>query len=356
MKICYFGNYNPDYARNRVIIRGLKENGVEVLECNSHKNGWKLFKELFKKHKKIKNKYDILIIGQSDNRFIVPFAWLLTKKIIIWDAFYSIYDSWVFDRKLFSKYHLKAFVYWFLEWLECLLSDKILLDTNEHIKYFIKTFKINKDKFIRVLVGADISALEDINNYSAGDEHDDFLVYFYGNYIPLQGIEYIIDAAKELEKYQNIKFKLIGSGQTFKQVLNKSKQYNLQNIEFIEKFPYKILLENLKKADVCLGIFGNTPKAQRVIPNKAYDAIALGKPLITADTPAIRELFIDRKNVLLCKTANGKSLAEKILELNSNLGLQTKIAQGGLKLFKECCEPKQISERLLEDIRKYGNK
>ncbi|MEF9426698.1 MAG: hypothetical protein L0956_05835 [Candidatus Mariimomonas ferrooxydans] len=41
MKVCYFGTYStgPGYPRNRVIIKGLRENRVEVIEC--HKEIWK---------------------------------------------------------------------------------------------------------------------------------------------------------------------------------------------------------------------------------------------------------------------------------------------------------------------------
>ena len=41
MIVCYFGTYSKDegYTRNRVIIKGLKENGVQVQEC--HVDLWK---------------------------------------------------------------------------------------------------------------------------------------------------------------------------------------------------------------------------------------------------------------------------------------------------------------------------
>jgi len=158
MTICYFGNFDLNYARNRVIIKGLKENDVRVLVCHSGSRGIKKYWKLFKEHRKIANKYDILIVGFAGRtRSMVIFAKLISRKPIIWDAFYSIYDSWVFDRKLVNPKSLKAKYYWFLDWLACKLADKILLDTNEHIKYFVKEFKIKKDKFIKVLIGTDDS-------------------------------------------------------------------------------------------------------------------------------------------------------------------------------------------------------
>ena len=157
MKICYFGNYDPEYARNRVIMKGLRENNVEVLECRSKSGSWRKFIDLLRNHRKIGN-YDFMIVGYSDSRLIVPFAKILNRgKFLVWDAFYSLYDSWVFDRKLTNSGTIRARYYWLIEWVAVRTADKILLDTLSHIDYFAKTYKISEGKFIRVLIGADDS-------------------------------------------------------------------------------------------------------------------------------------------------------------------------------------------------------
>ena len=35
MKVCYFGTYDVEQSRNNVIIQGLRQNGVEVVECRA---------------------------------------------------------------------------------------------------------------------------------------------------------------------------------------------------------------------------------------------------------------------------------------------------------------------------------
>ena len=42
-------------------------------------------------------------------------------------------------------------------------------------------------------------------------------------------------------------------------------------------------------ASLCLGIFGTSAKAGRVVPNKVFECLAVGRPILTADTPAIRD-------------------------------------------------------------------
>jgi len=78
----------------------LKDNS-KVLVCNYFNkkfyfNKFLAIKKIFiliKKHNKIKNKYDKLIIGYSDSKLIVLLAKLLSKKYLIWDAFYSKYQG-----------------------------------------------------------------------------------------------------------------------------------------------------------------------------------------------------------------------------------------------------------------------
>lgn len=335
MTICFFGDFDPEYARNRVLTRGLKENGADILICHTVLHGLKGLWDLFQKHRSLKNKYDILIVGYSDSRSMIPLARSISNKKIIWDAFYSIYDSWVFDRKFVRSGSFNAKYYWFLDWFSCKLADSILLDTDAHIDYFSKTFGIKDSKFIKILVGAagDIFYPKPVQKTS-----DKFLVHFHGNFIPLQGVEYIIRAAGILSDYK-IQFQVIGGGQDYERIKKIAAGLSLKNIIWIDHVSYEELPNYINKADVCLGIFGKTEKAKRVIPNKAYEAIAEAKPLISADTPAMRELFTDGKDILFCRLADSQDLAAKILELKNNDKLRNEIAWGGYELFKKMAIP-----------------
>ena len=175
-------------------------------------------------------------------------------------------------------------------------------------------------------------------------------VLFFGNFIPLQGVQYIIKAAKILEKEPDIKFEIIGNGQTHGEMIDLAKNLRTSNIIFIEKLPITGIAEHIRNADICLGIFGNTRKTQMVIPNKVYEAIAMVKPVITADTPAIRELFKDGESIVLCKEANPEDLAAKILELRANSNLRNSIAQKGYELFKEFATSQKIGQELIKNL------
>jgi len=75
------------------------------------------------------------------------------------------------------------------------------------------------------------------------------------------------------------------------------------------------------------------------------------KPIITADTPAMREILVDRVHCLFCKIANSRDLAEKILLLKNHPELSEKIAHQGYELYKEKLTPSALGRDLISVIR-----
>jgi glycosyltransferase involved in cell wall biosynthesis len=352
MRICYFGIYDREYARNKVLIDGLKLNGAELLECNDKSPGIAKYLKLYLKHRAA-GSYDVMFVAYP-GQFVLPFAKLITGKPIIFDAFLSQYDSSVSDRRLTKPFSLSALKYFFSDWLSCFLADKILLDTDEHIKFFVDRFKIKKQKFLKIFVGADESVFY---KQPTPKSTKYFVAHFHGSFIPLQGVDYIIKAAKLLEeKDDSIKFNLLGAGQTLSEMKALAEELEVKNVNFIGWKSKDNVANYLRSGDICLGIFGNTSKAMRVIPNKVYEGLACGKPVLTAETSAVKELLTDRHNVLFCKPASPGDLAKKILELKHDPVLAAKISKNGHDLFVNRLNSKTLGKELYDEIRKQINK
>lgn len=343
MTICYFGLYKIE-TRNRINLQALRENGLEVIECQNREPGLKKYFQLLKKYWPIRRQCQIIFVA-FPGYVIMPLAWVLAKltgKKIVLDAFMSAYDSMILDRQSYGKYGWAALKYWLLDWFSCAFADIILLDAEEYINYYVKTFKIKKSKFRRLLVGSDDKALYPKEQKK---QTNNFLVHFHGTYLPLQGIPYIIKAAKILEP-AGVEFNIIGQMSTYGEAIKLVQELNLKNINFIERVPYEKLGEYMSMADVCLGMFGATGKALRCSAFKVVEAIAVARPVITGDTPAMREIFTDRENCLYSKMMDEKDLAVKILELKNNPALREKIAKNGYQTYLKYFTPKAIGAEL----------
>ncbi|MHA1724316.1 MAG: glycosyltransferase [Promethearchaeota archaeon] len=359
--VLYIGEYYEDYTRNYIFINGLKQNQVNVYEINLNKmNKTKRIEVLLSNFKKLQNiDFDVLIffsIKTSPINFILARAFAYFKRIpFIHDVFISKHLTYYYDRNLSivkKKIKLKPYYwiyYYLLDFFECHFSSYVLLDTFSHINYFHKKYNIPTKKFRRILVGVrdDIYFPIDIKEKNI----DKFIVGYWGTFIPLHGIEFMIQAFELLKKESDIYLTLLGTGQTYDSDKELAERLKIKNIEFIPKMfitskELTKLPEFIAKFDLGLGIFGIGEKTLLSIPNKVYEGIAMKIPMINCESPAIRELFKENENIILCKPGDPKALAEAILKLKNDRDLQLKIKENAYEIFENYCTIDKIGKSI----------
>jgi len=369
VKVYYFGTYDVYQPRTRVMLEGLRQAGVEVVEYRtqlwsdtSHKvavaqRPWTLFREMGQ----MVHVYSSLAIrsaqigrcdavvyahlGQLD--LVLTAWWFRLRHIpIIWDALVSLYDTVINDRGLLTG---RSFWGWWLkrmDWLSGCLADVILVDTAQNRTFWQTRFSVPSFKLQVVPVGA-----EDVFHTPARTEaHSRFQVLFYGKYIPLHGIETIIRAAKALELYKHISWTMIGIGQQRPHIDELAKTLRVQNVDFVDWVPYQEIPACIAQADLCLGVFGTTDKAARVVPNKVYQALASQCPVITGDTPAARDILLREglEGALLVPCASPTALAEAVLELSRSPQRCAKLAQDGFELYQRYYSSQVIGRQVAD--------
>ena len=348
MAICFFGNYIKNYPRVATLRLGLERNNIKIRECHTRATGLKKFWSLYRQHRQIKKGYDYLIVMMG-GQTLVWFARLISRKKNIFDAYSSLYLTNVEDRQTCGRHSLKALYYKFWDWFPCLIADKILLDTQAQIDYFIKNYKIKPAKFIRLPISADPSIYYPLkNNLKSKICNLKFIIHWHGYIVPFYSLETVIQAANILKEHKDIEFRLVARfNKKFKDIKKLSDKLKLTNIKFYPESPPEAIAEHIRQADICLGIFGDNPKARVVIPNKIIEAIACAKPVITARHQVLNELFLDQTNIILVAPLNARELADKILALKSDHALSHKIADNGCQLYTARLTPKLIAKALL---------
>jgi glycosyltransferase involved in cell wall biosynthesis len=129
-----------------------------------------------------------------------------------------------------------------------------------------------------------------------------------------------------------------------------ARKLGLSNVVFQDWIPTEDLGTFIRSFDLSLGIFGITPKTARVIPSKIYDICTAGVPFITADTPAIREVFHHGENAYLIPAGNPEALVEAIRYLKSNPDLRKNIAEGARQIGKGMFSFKEIGNDLINAV------
>lgn len=332
----FWGTYDMGKPRARILLRGLRENGAEVTECHrdiwtgiddkSQVRGiWALIKiiarwlssypHLVWRYLRLP-RHDAVILaylGQLDVLVLWPFA-RLRRVTIAWDAFLSLYDTVVDDRKLLGRNHPLAWLLYAWEWLACRAADVVILDTAAHGRYFVDTFRLSPDKVRHVFVGAETDVFHPEGQPEVAPKPFR-TVLFYGQFIPLHGIETVVRAAC-LTCERNLDWVIIGRGQEADKIRGLIATLSPARLRWIEWVPYRELLGWIHDSTVCLGIFGVSKKASRVIPNKVFQILAAGKPLVTRDSPAIRELLGEGDDgIRLVPPGDPAALAQAVLEI-----------------------------------------
>jgi glycosyltransferase involved in cell wall biosynthesis len=331
LTVCYFGHYDPDYPRHRVLKKALRCAGAEIVEVNDHSLGLVRYIKLFTKS--LRCHFDLMIVAfpSHTDMPVARLACSLKRAPLIFDALISLYESEVLDRQSVHPKSLAAKKIYWIDKMACQLADITLLDCQASIRCFVGAFRLQEAKFRRLWVGAD----DDILKPSLYDlEKPSFTVFFTGSFIPLQGIEYIIHAAKILEQRgEDVQFVIVGAGQTLSGIADLVSDLGVRSVQFEGRVRFEELSMLMSQAHLCLGIFGTSAKAQHGIPNKVFFALATKRPVLTGDTPAMREIFAHGENIWLCPMGDAAALADAITELKQRPDLRAKIAQKGYELF-----------------------
>jgi glycosyltransferase involved in cell wall biosynthesis len=336
MRVLYFGTYERDYPRNAQVISCLRAAGVEVVERHAsvwerRRHKWSLGVGAALRVAGAETRlvlggrgerFDVLIVGYPGH-FDMPAARRIAgRRPLVFNPLVSLWDTLVGDRGRFGDRSAGAGVLRHVDSIAFRRADLVVADTEQHARFFRETFELPRERVEVCLVGA-----EDRLFRPGWQPKRDYHVLFVGKLIPLHGLETILEAAALAPE---VPFRIIGNGQ-----LDELLAERPPNVEWVQWVDYERLPDEIQAAGCALGVFGTSEKAARVIPNKAFQAIACGTPLVTADTPAARELLSDGESALLVPPGDAQALAAAVRRLAADPGLAQRIGEGGLAVYRE---------------------
>lgn len=309
--VLWWGRFDTNYSRNRILRHLLIELGYRIIDFHPHLSKLGYLEACLKGL----DKPDLVWVPCFRQRDVAAASrWAREKKVpLLFDPLISVYDKQVFERKKIQEGSTKALK--LLKWERELVSraDILLADTSEHEKYFTDVLGARNEKVKVVLVGAE-EALFKLGPVMKKDPGAPLEVLFYGSFIPLQGASVIVEAAR---KYHGppVRWILLGAGPELDYCKQAAK--NLKSVTFEPWMEYSALPERIRRADILLGIFGTTAKSGRVIPNKVFQALACGKPIITRSAAAYPDEISKTVEEGLVWVAPGDSsaLAEAVTKL-----------------------------------------
>ena len=347
--ICSDKNLSKFQIINRVKIWNVYNE--EIFKRNKYLKFFNIKKKIEEKSKEFNP--DVI---QIFNPLLIPLAIKLKKKFNC-KLIYDCYEYWIGSGLTSKKYHFVA-AYTLLHFLGFFYLDGIIFvyeknPTSYFIDFFNKHIKntsiikcviynVPKNKILK------FSPNKFLKNELFGD-NDTIIIGYLGLIMKCKGYA---EGIKSLNYLDN-KYKLLLVGDTIdlkykKHIEKLISKYKLQSrIIITGLIPHEKAMIYSSSFDIGLLLFEDTPWTRYSLPNKLFEYMALGIPIIATDIPNLRHI-IKKNNCGLITKNNPISISKNIVKMNGEKNLLKKIKENNKKNFKKKYSEDIQMEKLLK--------
>ncbi len=364
LRVEWVGTYERDYPRTRVLVEGLREIGVAVHERHrpvwertTHKAGGFLAPASLARavagyvaawgglavERRPHGRPDAVIAGYPAQPDAVS-AWVVARRhraLLVADMMISLFDTLAGDRARVGRTvgHVLAGI----DRTTLRLADIVLCDTHANANYMHARFGVSRDRLVVALVGAEPAAFPP-SPQPDGPPH----ALWYGKLAPMHGLDVIVEAARRPGVPP---IHLVGSGQLDAWLAAEMTRERPATLTHVPWVPYEALAGVVAESAVVLGVFGRSEKASRVIPNKVFQAMAAARPVLTADTPGIREALVHGESAWLVPAGDADALAEGLRHLAAEPALRARLGAAARVRYEQIGTPAAVARPLADAIR-----
>lgn len=363
------GSYGGgDTGLSNEFIHGVRRgivDGFEVVEFKLEYSNAQSFKERTKAFiifalRSIKivftEKYDLLFATTTPLTAALPGIvahWLKRKRFV-----FEVRDLWPELPKAMGviKNPLILIAMSGLEWL-AYKSAYSLIGLSPGIKKGISRHGIPEERIAMIPNGCDFSIFETNDKawQPEGVNDNDLMAIFTGTHGIANGLDIVIDTARELKTRgrDDIKIVLIGQGKIKQNLVNRVDMLNLENVIFLEPVNKSKLARLMKRADVGLQLLANIPAFYYgTSPNKFFDYISAGLPVLNNYPGWIAEMISESNCGITIPPENKLAFADALIHLSENRELLPTMGIAAKKLAKQRFSREKLSTEFVTWLEK----
>lgn len=183
-----------------------------------------------------------------------------------------------------------------------------------------------------------------------------FNVIHFGSMGRANGLEYIVEAAKHLreEGCDDVHFLFLGSGVTEPKLKALVEQYGLKNVSFHGNHKMDVVSEVVNCCDASITTFLNLPVLQTNSPNKLFDSLSAGKPIIVNSAGWTKDMVEQENCGFYADPEKPELLAEKLLKVKDNKELLRTWGENARRLSIEVYDKDILSAQVADVLEKYA--
>jgi glycosyltransferase involved in cell wall biosynthesis len=279
----------------------------------------------------LKNNYDIVHASDLDTLFPA----IITKPIKKNKLFYTIYDlyAYVVSNGSFQEIRnlIRSFL-WHMELYGIKYTDTLFL-VDESRYNEVKGAKINNISYI-------YNSPLDYFQENKPNSRNDLKIFYGGSISKERGIDHVLEAIKDLNDV-----KLIVAGDGDKKIIHKIN--NANSTEFLGWLPYNDLITKTLDSDIIFRFSDpNNPRTKTASPNKLFEAMMCGKPIIMNSEMGISNIVLKEECGILVPYEDIDTLKDTIIMLKDD-NLRNELGLNGRKAYENKYNWKIMEKRLL---------
>ena len=244
-------------------------------------------------------------------------------------------------------------------WLESFLyrhADRVMVNSPG----FIDHVKSRGAKWIELVPnGADPSMFDPETDGSAFRTRHDldgaFVAVYAGAHGMSNDLGVILDAADRLRSRTDIQFLFVGDGKEKSALQKRAAELGLQNVVFVPAVPKNEMNEVLAASDCCIAILKPLELYKTTYPNKVFDYMAAGKPVVLAIDGVIRKVVEDSQAGVFVQPGNSSEMAEAIQNLADHPEQTREMGISGRRAVEQDYNRSRLAVKLallLEEMRR----
>lgn len=217
-------------------------------------------------------------------------------------------------------------------------ADHITVLSEGGIKYVVDR-GADPEKVTHIFNGTNLSDIEQFKvkkdfKVKEGIE-DKFLISYAGILSPFQGIDNVLDVAKELKEHEDIVFYIAGDGMARESLESRIKNENIGNLKLLPFQPREGYYNIVNSSDVSIVSLDKRMKAP-CLPGKLINLLAMEQPVIGILSSEIETAEFIRKAQcgIVVEPGDIKGFKDAILKIKENKDLRIDFAKSGIKFFK----------------------
>jgi colanic acid biosynthesis glycosyl transferase WcaI len=227
-------------------------------------------------------------------------------------------------------------------------ADRIVALT-EGIRDGIVARGVPAGKVELITNGVDLEIGADAAPTPAAPVPDDaFVAMYVGAHGTYSSLGTVLDAADRLRGDRDTRVVLVGGGDRKPALVEEARDRGLANVAFVDPVPKREVPAWLARADACLLPYQDNPLFAGALPNKAFDYLGAGRPIIAAAPAGELTRMVERA---ACGVAvppeDGDALAGAIRTLAADRGEARRMGERGRAYALEHYDRARLAARFV---------